>query len=425
MMDSDGEKSPECHVDDDSQNTVDLDVSKDKSSCESANNLLGSNDSLFSIGTNHALDAAAILGLNNSEEDNEEGSINEKSSKPSDRLNESYLKSSEIDTSTLDSSGKLASTEISSEDVSTDPNYMTMKLPECTVDTSHKLTDDSTKAQPLTIIPPDGVIMVNFQPNPVTVTVDVTENDSVGAKLKLASDIARNYTKAGNVAEDLMTAEKISLDLTQDGQTIQVKQVSGQVKSPYAATNLSTSDDSGIVVETTSVTLKSSSTSRMQDVTPNNDNMSMDEDRILDDKGYNPMDTYGDIDKDTERKLLDCDNDDLDLVGKTKTKPNNRKRKTSQPDDAVKLKSKLLKKTLGLARKKTDGASNIGKKSKLPKFHNLVKSVLMKQTPAEATYSSSSKSDDTDSSLDDNDSIVLSSDETIGPKRFATIHEEE
>ena len=163
----------------------------------------------------------------------------------------------------------------------------------------------------------------------------------------------------------------------------------------------------------------------MQHVTPSNDNMSSDEDRILDDKGYNPLDTYGDIDKDTERKLLDRDNDNLDLVGNPNAKPNNRKWKTSQPDDVVRPKSKLFKKILGLARKKTDGASNFGKKSKLPKFKNLAKSVLMKEAPTEATYSSSSKSDDTDSSLDDNDNSVLSNDETIAPKRFSTIHEEE
>ena len=49
----------------------------------------------------------------------------------------------------------------------------------------------------------------------------------------------------------------------------------------------------------------------------------------------------------------------------------------------------------------------------------------MKEAPAEATYSSSSKSDDTDSSLDDNDNSVLSNDDTIAPKRFSTIHKEE
>ena len=43
---------------------------------------------------------------------------------------------------------------------------------------------------------------------------------SVGAKLKLASEIAQNYTKAGNIAEDFMTAEKISMDLTDDGETV-------------------------------------------------------------------------------------------------------------------------------------------------------------------------------------------------------------
>ena len=222
-----------------------------------------------------------------------------------------------------------------------------------------------------------------------------------------------------------MTADKISMDLTDDGETVRVKQISGQVKSPYAPTNLSTSDNSGIVLDSTAATFNSSSTSRMQHVTPGNDNMSSDEDRILDDKGYNPLDTYGDIDKDTERKLLDCDNDNIDLVGIQKAKPNNRKRKNTQPDDVVRPKSKLLKKTLGLARKKTDGASNFGKKSKLPKFKNLAKSVLMKEAPGEATYSSSSKSDDTDSSLDDNNNSVLSNDDTIAPKRFATIHKEE
>ena len=191
------------------------------------------------------------------------------------------------------------------------------------------------------------------------------------------------------------------------------------MKSPCAPTNLSTLDDSGIVLDSTAATFNSSSTSRMQHVTPSNDNMSSDEDRILDDKGYNLLDTYSDIHKDTERKLLDCDNDDIDLVGIQKAKPNHRMRKNTQPDDVERPKSKLLKKTLELARKKTDKASNFGKKSKLLKFKNLAKSVLMKEAQGEATYSSSLKSDDTDSSLDDNDNSVLSNDDTIAPKRFA------
>ena len=119
------------------------------------------------------------------------------------------------------------------------------------------------------------------------------------------------------------------------------------------------------LIDTTAATFNPSSTSRMQHVTPGNDNMSSDEDRILDDKGYNPLDTYGDIDKDTERKLLDCDNDDLDLVGNPNAKPNNRKWKTSQPDDVVRLKSKLFKKTLGLARKENRWSFKFWKKIKI------------------------------------------------------------
>ena len=220
IMNSDGYPSLKRDDDEDSQQTMDLDMDDSKDKSTSANNFLGSNDLLLSIETNCALGAAANLGLHNSEEDNEEASIDEKSSKPSESLNESSGKSSKIDSSTLDSSSKLASTERSSEDLSTDPNDMTIKLPESTVDASQKLTDDSRKAEPITIIPPAGVVMVNFQPNPIKVTVDVTENDGVGAKLKLASEIARNYTKAGNVAEDFMTAEKISMDLTHDGETV-------------------------------------------------------------------------------------------------------------------------------------------------------------------------------------------------------------
>ena len=222
VMNVDGEPSPKCDEDEDSQQTMDLDMddSKDKSTSESVNNFLGSNDSLLSIETNCALDAAENLGLHNSDEGNEEAKIDEKSSKPSDSLNESSVKSFEIDSSTLDLSGKLASTERSSEDLSTDTNDRTIKLPESTVDASQKLTDDSRKAEPITIIPPAGVVMVNFQPNPIKVTVDVKENDSVGAKLKLASEIVRNYTKAGNVAEDFMMAEKISMDLTDDRETV-------------------------------------------------------------------------------------------------------------------------------------------------------------------------------------------------------------
>ena len=192
VMNVDGEPSPKPDEDDDSQQTMDLDMddSKDKSTSESGNNFFGSNDSLLSIETNHALDAAANLGLHNSDEENEEASIDEKSSKPSESLNESSVKSSEIDSSTLDSSSKLASTERSSEDLSTDANDMTIKLPESTVDASQKVTNDSRKAEPIKIIPPAGVVMVNFQPNPIKVTVDVKENDSVGAKLMLASEIA-------------------------------------------------------------------------------------------------------------------------------------------------------------------------------------------------------------------------------------------
>ena len=91
VMNVNGEPSPQHDEDDDSQQTMDLDMdhSKDKSTSESGNNLLDSNDSLLSIETNCALDAVANLGLHNSDEEDEEASIDEKSSKPSESLNES------------------------------------------------------------------------------------------------------------------------------------------------------------------------------------------------------------------------------------------------------------------------------------------------------------------------------------------------
>ena len=289
--------------------------------------------------------------------------------------------------------------------------------------------------------------MVNFKPNPIKVTVDVSANDSVCAKLKVASDIAENYSNVENISEDFMKAHNVTVELSKEGETVGVKQVSADVKTSSATPNVSTpnvstSDDSGILVDSTGAMLNTSSASCNDgDPARVKEDLSSDDDRILrDDNGYNPLDNFGDIDNDTERRLLDSDgnNDEIYIqstpISPEKSKPIERKRKTENDDKQIEPKSKVArktvgkgkKKTLGLARKRTGGAPNYGSRGKLPKFTKLAKSVLKKESPSDAQYSTSSKSDDTDSSDEKEDNTDGASfvDEKEPPKKIISDDDE-
>ena len=105
---------------------------------ENGNKLLGSNDSLLSIQTNQALDATTKLGLANTDDESQPGSLNESSSKPSESITDTSSKLSQSFTGTFNSSSKISSSDKTHEDISMDAAEEIMEVQQNTEDDSGK-----------------------------------------------------------------------------------------------------------------------------------------------------------------------------------------------------------------------------------------------------------------------------------------------